>query len=206
MATRQVNRMSRAKSITISAIALLSLAACGGEQAEEAVAVEDAVQEEAIVAVSPKAQQSDDVYDGTVSKPGSPYAISYRIVGTPVVGSPLTIDLRVDSKHGPQPVSLEYRIIDATSLMLAESQPRNVRMEPAANEDSFRQQVTVIPQREGRFYLNVSASMETDSGTISTVTAIPIQVGNAPRILQQNGEEQLDENGEAVRVLSGDDN
>ena len=198
--------MSRAKSITISAIALLSLAACGGEQAEEAVAVEDAVQEEAIVAVSPKAQKSDDVYDGTVSKPGSPYAISYRIVGTPVVGSPLTIDLRVDSKRGPQPVSLEYRIIDATSLMLADSQPRNVRMEPAANEDSFRQQVTVIPQREGRFYLNVSASMETDSGTISTVTAIPIQVGNAPRVLQQNGEEQLDENGEAVRVLSGDDN
>ncbi len=205
MATRQVNRMSRAKSITISAIALLSVAACGGEQAKETVAVEESAQEAAIAKVSPKTQQSDDVYDGTVSKPGSPYAISYRIIGTPIVGSPLTVELRVDSKRGPQPVTLEYRIIDATSLLLAESQPRNVRMEPAANEASFRQQVTVIPQREGRFYLNVSASMETDSGTISTVTAIPIQVGNAPRVLQQHGEEQLDENGEAVRVLSSDD-
>jgi len=57
-------------------------------------------------------------------------------------------------------------------------------MESAANEDWFKQQVTVIPQREGRFYLNVSASMEIPDGTLSTVMAIPIQVGNAPRVLQ----------------------
>lgn len=197
--------MIRAKSMTISAIALLSVVACGGEQAKEAVAVEEPTQVETTVQVSPKLQQSDDVYDGTVSKPGSPYAISYRIIGTPVVGSPLTVDLRIDSNRGSRPVNLEYRIMDMTSLLLAESQPRNVRMEPAANEKSFKQQVTLVPQREGRFYLNVSASIETDNGTISTVTAIPIQVGNAPRVLQQNGEEQLDENGEAVRVLSRDD-
>lgn len=197
--------MSRAKSITISAVALLSIAACGGEQAKDAVVADEPAQSETVAQVSPKLQQTDDVYDGTVSKPGSPYAISYRIIGTPVVGSPLTVDLRVDSKRGPQPLNLEYRIMDGTSLLLAESQPRNVRMEPAANESSFRQQVTLVPQREGRFYLNVSASMETENGTLSTVTAIPIQVGNAPRVLQQNGEEQIDENGEAVRVLGGDD-
>ena len=197
--------MIRAKSMTISVCALLSIAACGGEQANEAVAVEESPQAETTAQVSPKLQQNNDVYDGTVSKPGSPYAISYRIIGTPIVGSQLTVDLRVVSKRGSQPVNLEYRILDATSLLLAESQPRNVRMEPAANEDSFKQQVTVVPQREGRFYLNVSASMETPDGTISTVTAIPIQVGNAPRVLQANGEEQVDENGEAVRVLSNSD-
>ena len=102
------------------------------------------------------------------------------------------------------PVNLVYRINDATSMMLAESQPASVRMEPAANETDFRQQVTIIPQREGRFYLNVSASIETESGTISTVTAIPIQVGTGTRELQEHGEVQIDENGEAVRVLSGD--
>jgi len=176
--------MIRAKSITISVIALLSVTACGGEQAKEAVSVEESTQAETIVQVSPKLQKSDDVYDGAASKPGSPYAISYRIIGTPVVGSPVTVDLRVDSKRGSQPLNLEYRIMDMTSLLLAESQPRNVRMESAANEDWFKQQVTVIPQREGRFYLNVSASMEIPDGTLSTVMAIPIQVGNAPRVLQ----------------------
>ena len=191
--------------MTISVCALLSVSACGSEQAQEAVAVEETTQAETTIQASPKLQQGDDVYDGTVSKPGSPYAISYRIIGTPVVGSPLTVELRVDSKRGPQPVMLEYRIMDMTSMLLAESQPKSVRMEPAANENSIKQQVTLVPQREGRFYLNVSASMETPDGTLSTVTAIPIQVGNAPRVLQQNGEEQLDENGEAVRVMSRDD-
>ena len=76
------------------------------------------------------------------------------------------------------------------------------------NVDSFTldngMQVVVIPQREGRFYLNVSASFETEDGTLSTITAIPIQVGTGTRELQQNGEVELDESGETVRVLSND--
>ena len=77
-------------------------------------------------------------------------------------------------------------------------------MEPAANETQFRQQVTIVPQREGRFYLNVSASYQSEDGTTSTVTAIPIQVGTGARELQEHGEVQTDENGEAIRVLSSD--
>ncbi len=55
--------------------------------------------------------------------------------------------------------------------------------------------------REGRLDLNVSASVETENGSMSTVTAIPIQVGDAPRTLQQNGQLATDEDGNAVRVL-----
>jgi len=139
-----------------------------------------------------------------VVTPGAPYRLSYSIIGTPVVGSPITVDLQIESATESQPVILEYRIRDASSMMLAESQPARVRMEPAANERRFRQKVTVIPQREGRFYLNVSASFETSNGTMSTVTAIPIQVGSGTRELQENGKVQVDETGEAVRVLSGE--
>ena len=78
------------------------------------------------------------------------------------------------------------------------------QMEAAANETEFNQQVTIIPQREGRFYLNVSASYETEDGTMSTVTAIPIQVGTGARELQEHGEVQVGEDGEAVRVLTSD--
>ena len=84
-------------------------------------------------------------------------------------------DMSISAGHslqtspGPQPVNLDYRINDATSMMFSESQPAHIRMEMADNESSVKQQVTVIPQREGRFYLNVSASFETESGTHSTV-------------------------------------
>jgi hypothetical protein len=37
---------------------------------------------------------------------------------------------------------------------------------------------------------------------MSTMVAIPIQVGSGGRDIEENGEVQLDENGEAVRVLT----
>ena len=193
--------MIQAKYLAISAIAIIGVAACGGEQAEEpAVAAEVELENTAPqVTFKPGAE-----YDGTVAKPGSPYSMSYKIIGTPIVGSPLTINLRVASALRSRAVTISYRINDASAMMLAESQPASVHLEPAANEDSFTQQVTVIPQRDGRLYLNVSASFETENGTMSTVMAVPIQVGTGTRELQEHGVVELDEDGEAVRVLTSD--
>lgn len=196
-----VKNMSRRTSVIISAVGVIGLAACGTEKVEEAAVANEVEISKSIPEVSFKPTGE---FDGTVAKPGSPYSISYRIVGTPIVGSPVTIDLQVASSLGPRPVTIDYRINDATSMLLSESQPARVSMEPAANEKSFKQQVTVIPQREGRLYLNVSASFETEDGTMSTVAAIPIQVGTGTRELQEHGELGVDENGQAVRVLSSD--
>ena len=201
MVDYKVIDMTRAKTLAIFTIAMFGLAACGSDKAEEQVAAEVAA---ASSAADVSIKSVDPELDGAVVTPGSPYRVSYRIIGTPIVGSPVTVDLRVESSRGPQPLNLEYRINDATSMILAESQPASVRMEPAGDDAPFTQQVTVIPQREGRFYLNVSAYFETVDGTMSTVTAIPIQVGVGTRELQPHGEVQTDENGEAVRVLSGD--
>jgi len=201
MVDYKVIDMTRAKTLAVLIIAMFGLTACGSDKAEEQVATEVAV---ASSAADVSIKSVDPELDGAVVTPGSPYRVSYRIIGTPIVGSPVTVDLQVESSRGPQPLNLEYRINDATSMILAESQPASVRMEPAGNDAPFTQQVTVIPQREGRFYLNVSAYFETVDGTMSTVTAIPIQVGVGTRELQPHGEVQTDENGEAVRVLSGD--
>ena len=201
MVEYKVKDMNRAKTLAISTIAMFGLTACGSDNAEEQVAAE-----EEVVSVAPDTgiKSVDPELGGAVVTPGSPYRVSYRIIGTPVVGSPVTVDLTVESSRSSQPLNLEYRINDATSMLLAESQPASVRMEPAGDDAAFTQQVTIIPQREGRFYLNVSAYFETVDGTMSTVTAIPIQVGAGTRELQPHGEVQTDENGEAVRVLSGD--
>lgn len=193
MADHKVIIMTRAIRLTILAGALFALAACGSEKAEEQALTSNAGKKTA-----------DPELAGAVVTPGSPYRVTYQIIGTPIVGSPVTVDLQIESATGSRPVGIDYRIRDASSMMLAESQPARVQMEPAANETVFKQQVTVIPQREGRFYLNVSASFETGDGTVSTVTAIPVQVGAGSRELQENGEVQIDADGEAVRVLSND--
>lgn len=201
MAEYKVIDMTRAKTLAVFTIAMFGLAACGSDKVEVQVAAEEEV---ASVASDAGTKSVDPELGGAVVTPGSPYRVSYRIIGTPVVGSPVTVDLRVESSRGSQPLNLEYRIRDATSMLLAESQPASVRMEADGNDAPFTQQVTIIPQREGRFYLNVSAYFETVDGTMSTVIAIPIQVGVGSRELQPHGEVQLDEHGEAIRVLDGD--
>lgn len=199
---KNMTRPSALRNLIIVAAVSIGMAACGGEDAERANSSEavEVANKPADVSFKP----GDDNYSAAVAKPGSPYSVRYRIIGTPIIGSPVTVDLQIESSQGPLPLLLQYRINDATSMLLAESQPASVRMEAAANQSVFQQQVTIIPQREGRFYLNVSASLETEEGTISTVTAIPIQVGTGTRELQPHGEVQTDENGDSVRVLSND--
>ena len=192
--------MNKLKPFATLLIGATFLVACASEQNEQVTTVE---LEDKAAAVDSKPADAPR-YEGTIAKPGAPYSISYRIVGTAIVGSPLTIDLVIKSMAGPAPLNLAYRINDASSMLLAESQPSDIRMEAAANDDEFNQQVTVIPQREGRFYLNVSASYESEDGTMATVVAIPVQVGSGSREMQEHGELDVDENDEPIRVLSQD--
>ncbi len=138
-------------------------------------------------------------------KPMSPISVAYRIIGTPIVGQPVAVDIKVDSSLGPQPINVRYQINDASAMQLAKSQPETIVYSPDASNDYAPRQVTIVPMREGRLYLNVSASIETETGSMSTVTAIPIQVGEGARQLEENGEVGTDENGEAIRTLPGSD-
>ncbi len=138
--------------------------------------------------------------------PSGPISVSYRIIGRPVVGQPVAIDLRFVSLVSDRPVNVAYRILDPTALRLADSQPESLSVAPAEDAGGRPQQVTIVPLREGRLYLNVAASIETENGTLSTVTAIPIQVGEAPRSVQQNGVAGTDENEEAIRSLPAQEN
>lgn len=184
--------------------AMLLVTACGNADVEPASETDDALPkgDAPSVTFSP----GDDPTTSTAT-PAGPVRVSYRIIGKPVVGQPVAIDLNVRSTLGPQPVTMHYRINDASAMQFAKSQPDRVAIAPAEiNERGGTQQVTVIPMREGRLYLNVSASVETDTGSMSTVTAIPIQVGDAPRQLEEQGELQTDEEGNAVRVLPAKEN
>jgi hypothetical protein len=191
--------MNRAKRVALSVVLTFALSACGNSDVDESTAEAETTLANEATEVGAKPLSA---YDGTVAKPGAPFSVSYKIIGTPIVGSPVTIDLLLTSTLGSEPVNVSYRINDASSMMFHEAQPRQVRMRPADNEDFVKQQVTVVPQREGRLYLNVGASVETESGSMSSMMAIPIQVGSGGRKLEENGELQLDEDGEAIRVLT----
>ena len=174
------------------------LAACGGDP--QAPAAEQGAATETPVAVL----TPDEKYSIT-GKPQGPVRIDYRIIGTPVVGQPVTVDLNVKSNVGDVPVTLSYGTNDTTAMTFPETQQRRVSLAFVDEERTAGQQVTLIPTREGRLFLNVTAHVQTDTGSLQTVTAVPIQVGSAPRELQENGVVTTDENGQLIREMPASD-
>lgn len=105
----------------------------------------------------------------------APITLDYEMLGRPVVGMPLSINVTVTADLDT-PLTLVYRINETTGLRFAEAQSQRVSLLPVDERIAATEQVTVIPQREGRLFLNVSAETETESGKLARVMAIPIQV------------------------------
>jgi len=192
--------MNRKQWVLAAAIAAALSGACSDDGAgtSTAAAQDPAAQQPAVL-------KPEDKYD-VVATPAGPANIDYRIIGTPIVGQPVTIDLQVESNVGDEPITLSYQPSDATAMSFPESQLRSVALAFVDEERVSAQQVTVIPNREGRLFLNVTAAVQTDNGSFATVTAIPIQVGSAPRDLQENGVVTTDDAGELIREMPASEN
>ena len=189
--------MNNRKTFVNSLAMALLVSACGNGSVDQMVDRDDAD----VATTPPSVTFTPENDKAATGKPSGPITISYRIIGKPIVGETVAIDLRIASTLEDQPFNVSYRINDVTAMRLPESQPATVAVVPNMGEDFSAQQVVVIPLREGRLYLNVAAEFDTDNGSMSTVTAIPIQVGSGARELQQNGIVTTDENGEAIRSL-----
>lgn len=190
--------MSQKKVLVIIAALLAGACSNGSEEnASEVVA-------EPLATAAPDASFKAGPSDGQTVKLKGPVSISYKIIGAPIVGQAVAVDLLIVSNVGAQAITLTYRVNDTTAMQFPEAQPPSVSMAATNSTKPQTQQVRIIPLREGRLFLNVAASIESDAGTVSTVTAIPIQVGPAALQQQDNSTVTTDENGDAIRVLSGE--
>ena len=192
------------KKIIVTSALALSLAACGSET-ETAAEVEVAEETPTVdlQGDAPAVSFKPDMRDPSlfIGKPSGPVKIAHRLVGKPVVGQPITLELKLMSIISDAPIQVEYRIPDGTALEIPADQPRSVDLALGADGKSTGHQLTLVPLRDGRIFLNVSASVQTPEGIMSSVTAIPLQVGDAPRELQENGTVVETESGELVRSL-----
>lgn len=162
--------MATTRYFSILALALAGLSACGGDSMPPTDAGQDA-------AVETKAA-GDGQTARMAARAGTMFRVDYRIIGTPVVGSPVSIDLEIDSTLGEAPIEIGYQIPDPSALAMDEAQPRSLTRAPQAGERRIRERVTVIPQREGRLFFNVRASRSGEDGSASTMISIPLHVGD----------------------------
>ena len=167
-----------------------ALSACG--QGTEETAMQEPVTPE------PVAGKPMPNLDGaSPGKPQAPINMSYEIVGNPIVGNPVMVNVSVSSPQGP--VNVHYSIIDRSALLFQDGQVE--RLEIADPSNGAVQQLSVVPQREGRLYVNVSAEVQTPGGSMIRTMAIPIKVGAVPASTQPPGEVAEGPDGEAVNSM-----
>lgn len=180
----------------LPALIVAALTACqpGGQQAAAPAINEDAPSADAIAEVSSQ------------GKPTAPIDIGYRVIGSAFVGQPVNIEIDVSSSVRDRSIAVEYRINDPRDLSLAEAQPARISLSAIGDAPSASRQVTVVPNREGRLYLNVSAEIETEEGSLIKAIAIPLQVGASRGERAVNGERREDADGETVVSMPADEN
>ncbi len=203
-----------------TALAALLLAGCGGEETASpgSSADQSAVQSTDQAVTDTSSNTAEDVPKKTTAaeiaarhgdspgKPVAPIDIGYEILGEPRPGEPVEIALKLASAvEGPVTVTLQPR----EGLQMGATQPAEIRREsigrlaeradePAA--ESAAERVVVVPPAEGRFYLSVLVSVATPEGEQIRAVSIPVQVGDQPPAMRDNGELTTTE-GETVRSL-----
>lgn len=190
--------MNNIKTYSMAALLAISmtLVACGKDDTTTEQPASSTPAVDAQVAEKP-VRPIADTGVASPGKPRAPISMSYEIMSKPVVGMPVQINVEVSSNQGP--VTVSYNIADASALNFVEGQVRKLAIE----DPSIRhpRQLSVIPQREGRLYVNVSAEVLTPGGSMIRSMAIPIKVGSAPEEATINGELKQGPDGETVISL-----
>lgn len=197
-----MNLMKRKNFYSLAALTLLSgLGACNGKS-------EDSVSSESspVVAASKPAAAAIEAGAASPGKPSAPISMQYELLGNPIVGQPVAINVIVRSTSGSQPVTVQYSINDSSALVFQAGQVKSLQITANAEKADSLQQLAVIPQREGRLYVNVSAEIQTADGSMIKSMAIPIQVGSAPEKPQINGELVEGPEGETVISMPAKEN
>ena len=166
-----------ADTLVIAVLAVLALAGCNDDRET--------------VETSPASSSAGEKTAPLPRSPGklsAPISFDYSIAGNPVVGQAVAVNVEVSTPLQDRPITLHYRMNEAGSMTFPESQVASAVLAPLANTEVRRRQLTVVPQREGRLFLVVSAEIETDDGTMMKSMSIPIQVGRAPAAPAANGE------------------
>ena len=182
---RGVIRMNRV-AICLS-IAGIALAACGSKPDPQPAKAQSAAK---AAAGDPIAQMARAVGNG---KPGAAVEIRYEFSGKPTIGSPSELQIAFIPHAGVD--SMEIVINGMDGVTLSGAQIANFAdVEP---QKPYVHTVSVLPDRNGVFYLSVVVTTQIGNQNLSRTFSVPFVVGNVPA--QQKPAPQTDASGEAVQ-------
>ena len=109
------------------------------------------------------------------------FEIKYDIQGKPIIGQAVSVKLIFDGSLESEQIQIEFKIEDPSSMIFSDAQVEKINLQynQIKNDSIFIQNVSIIPQKTGRIFLNVILSYEIKSGIVSIMKAIPIYVDSA---------------------------
>ena len=96
------------------------------------------------------------------------------------------------------PIQVNYRAADVGAMFIEKGGDANQSFKLANLATPGRREIVVVPQREGRSFITVTAELQTPAGIQSYSRDIAINVGAVPIQKTLNGELKADENGEPI--------
>jgi hypothetical protein len=119
-------------------------------------------------------------------KPGAPVQVSYEISGTPLVGQVTEIELKFDTSIPDAPVYVSYAPVDDSAVNLVDTPAGKVpvSMQAEGRGRAGRDQLRIIPQREGRHFVTVLVEVETENGPMTRSVSVPVEVAGIGANLQ----------------------
>ena len=156
--------------------------------------------ESADAAASPdeSSQTIDTVYQSPGARLRAPIDVKYRLLDTPRVGQPLSLELTLmptvaTTGFGFTLKPEEGLVVDTAQLTKS--------FAGKATRPPQTTTLSITPQREGRFYLRVVANVVVNGQSKSRTVTIPIQVGSGTRELEAMGEVKIDADGNRIILL-----
>ena len=141
---------------------------------------------------------ADEHYESPGAPTLVPVDVKYRLLNTPQVGQPLSIELTLVSSVAN--AGLGFALEPESGL----SVKPDSRVQSFAGKAAMTPETTTVvitPSREGRFYLHVNANVIVSGVSKSRVISIPIQVGEGPPELETLGEIKTDAEGNPIVSL-----
>ena len=110
-------------------------------------------------------------------KPGAPVDLRFEIAERPRAGSPVSIRIAVTSRGSD--VDMLQVMFQSTEGIDVTGGGEMARIERPKDGETLTHDVTVVPQRDGVFYLSAVALIEGKAGSLARSFAIPLIVGDS---------------------------
>ena len=164
--------------LALAATALGTLAACAGGDAPAQAQQGGRTAQPSAAESRPRGKAAVDGMVAAVSatgKPGAPVELKFDIAARPELGQPLEVAVAVVPRSAD--VSQLRVVFQSNEAVEVQSGNEAVQDKPADGV-AMTHTVTVVPRREGVFYLGAVALIEGPDGSVARSFAIPIIVGD----------------------------